>query len=48
MGWLIALGIAAVLAVLPLGVRIRYDAEGLLLKLVAGPVKITLIPRPKK
>ena len=48
MGWLIALGIVFLLAVLPLGVRVRYNGEGLLVKIIAGPVKITLLPRPKK
>lgn len=48
MGWLIALGIVLLLAVLPLGVHIHYNSEGLLLKVIAGPVKITLFPRPKK
>ena len=48
MGWLIALGIVLLLAVLPIGVRIRYNSEGLLVKIIAGPVKITLLPRPKK
>ena len=48
MGWLIALGIVLLLAVLPLGVRIRYNSEGLCLKVIAGPVKITLLPKPGK
>ena len=48
MGWLIALGILTLLAVLPLGVSIRYDSEGAVVKLIAGPVRITLFPRPKK
>ncbi len=48
MGWLIALGIVLLLAILPLGVRIRYNADGLLVKVIAGPVKITVLPRPKK
>jgi hypothetical protein len=48
MGWLIALGILTLLAVLPLGVSIRYDSEGAVVKLIAGPVGITLFPRPKK
>ena len=48
MGWLIALGIVLLLAVLPIGVRVRYNSEGLLVKIIAGPVKITLLPRPKK
>ena len=48
MGWLIALGIVLLLAVLPLGVRIRYNSEGVAVKIIAGPVKITLLPRPNK
>lgn len=48
MGWLIALGIVVLLAILPLGASVKYDADGPLVKLIAGPVKITLFPRPKK
>ncbi len=48
MGWLITAGILILLAVLPLGVRIRYNAEGVLVKVIAGPVKITVFPLPKK
>ena len=48
MGWLITLGIVFLLAVIPLGIRIRYNSEGMVLKIIAGPVKITLLPRPKK
>ena len=48
MGWWIALGILALLAILPLGASVKYDAEGPLVKLIVGPVKITLFPKPKK
>lgn len=48
MGWWIALGLITLLAVLPLGVSVKYDADGAVVKLIAGPVKITLFPRPKK
>lgn len=48
MGWLIALGILVLLAILPLGVVARYQAEGFSLKLIAGPVRISLIPGKKK
>ena len=48
MGWLIVLGIAALLAVLPLGVRVRYDCDGAVVKVLAGPVRILIYPRPKK
>lgn len=48
MGWWIALGILALLAVLPLGVAVKYDEDGAVVRIIAGPVKITLFPRPKK
>ena len=48
MGWLITLGILTLLAVLPLGVSVVYDADGALVRVIVGPVKITLFPRPKK
>ena len=48
MGWWITLGILTLLAVLPLGVRVCYDADGPLVKIVLGPVKLTVFPRPKK
>lgn len=48
MGWLVTLGILMILAVLPLGIHIRYDEDGVLGKLIAGPIKILLFPRPKK
>ena len=47
MGWLITLGILLLLAALPVGVRIRYNSDGILVKVIAGPVKITLFPRSK-
>ena len=48
MGWLITFGILFLLAVLPLGVRIRYNSDGLLVRVILGPVKITVVPMPKK
>ena len=47
MCWLIALGILAVLAVLPLGATVRYDTDGLALKLIVGPVRIGILPKKK-
>ena len=38
MGWWITLGILTLLAIVPVGVRVCYDAEGPLVKLVLGPV----------
>ena len=48
MGWWITLGIVTLLAILPLGVRVLYDADGAVVKIVLGPVKITVFPRPVK
>lgn len=48
MGWLIGLGIVVLLAVLPLGVRIRYDCDGIAVTVLAGPVRILVFPRTKK
>jgi len=48
MGLWITLGIFILLAALPLGVRVLYDEDGPLVKLVLGPIKLTVFPRPKK
>ncbi len=48
MGWLIALAVVAAVAVLPIGVSACYDAKGLLVKLIAGPLRLTLVPGKKK
>ena len=48
MGWLIALAVLVLLAALPLGVSVKYDSGGPLVRLLAGPGKLTLYPRPKK
>lgn len=48
MGWLIALGILVLLAVLPLGVSVRYNSEGVLVRIIAGPVRFTVFPMKKK
>ena len=48
MGWLIALGILVLLAITPVGVLAGYNADGILLRIVAGPVKITILPSRKK
>lgn len=48
MGWLIALGILILLALLPLGVSVRYDSRGVVVRVILGPVRLTLIPRKKK
>lgn len=48
MGWWITLGVLFLLAMLPLGVSIRYNEAGVLAKVIAGPVKITVFPLQKK
>ena len=48
MGFWITLGILTLLAILPLGVRVLYDADGPLVKIVLGPIKLTVFPRPRK
>lgn len=48
MGWLIALGILVLLAILPLGVSARYNSEGALVRIIAGPFRITVFPMKKR
>ena len=48
MGWLITIAVFAALAVIPLGVSVAYDAAGLLVRVIAGPVRVTLIPAKKR
>ena len=48
MGWWFALGVIFLLGILPLGVSARYSGEGPLLRVVIGPVRLTLFPRKKK
>ena len=48
MGWLIALGVFLLIAMLPVGALVRYDSQGFYLAIVAGVVRIPLFPRRKK
>ena len=48
MGIWMAAAVLLALAMLPLGVRVRYNDAGFVLKVIAGPLKITLFPRKKK
>ena len=48
MGWLIALLILFLLAILPLGASVLYDEDGPRVRIVAGPVKIQVFPMKKK
>lgn len=48
MGWLVTLGILTALAILPLGVSVKYNEAGPLVRLILGPVRLTLIPAKQK
>ena len=48
MGIGIAIAVLVVLAFLPLGIHIRYNDSGFLLRVIVGPIKITIFPRKKK
>lgn len=48
MGWLITFGILFLLAILPLGASVKYDADGPLIRIIAGPLRLTVFPRKKK
>ena len=48
MGWLITLGILILLGILPLGASVKYDADGPLVRVIAGPIRFTVYPRDNK
>lgn len=48
MGWWITLGILFLLAIFPIGVSAKYDADGAVVKILAGPFRYTLLPARKK
>ena len=48
MGWWITFGILFLLAILPLGASVKYDEDGSLVKIIAGPIRIKVFPAKKK
>lgn len=48
MGWLITAGVLILLAILPLGVSVRYDSEGPRIYAAIGPVRYKVFPGKKK
>ena len=48
MGWLIALAVLILLGCLPLGVKGIYGADGPLVALIIGPVRVPIFPAKKK
>lgn len=47
MGWIIALAVLTAIALIPLGVSVVYDADGLVVKVIGGPIKIRVYPARK-
>ncbi len=48
MGWWIALAVLVLLAAMPLGVSVKYDADGPLIKVIAGFIRLKVFPAKKK
>lgn len=48
MGWLIAFAVLVLLAIVPIGLRVRYDSNGPWAAFMIGPARVQLYPRPKK
>ena len=48
MGWLIALGVLTLIAILPIGVSALYDDEGPRVSVIAGPLRLLVFPMKKK
>ncbi len=44
MGWLIAVGVLILLAIIPLGISLRYDSGGAVVKLIVSVFQFTLHP----
>lgn len=47
MGWIITFACFFLLAILPLGASVLYDENGICVRIIAGPCKITVFPLPK-
>ena len=48
MGWLIALGILTLIAIIPVGIRVLYGADGPRVAVTAGPIRICVYPVKKR
>lgn len=48
MGWLIALGVLTLIAIIPVGVSALYDEDGPCVRIIAGPIRIKVFPLKKK
>lgn len=48
MGWLIALGVLILIAIIPIGISAFYDADGPRVTVYAGPIRFSVYPGQKK
>lgn len=48
MGWLIALGVLTLIAIIPIGVSAFYDEDGPRASVIFGPLRISVFPVKKK
>lgn len=48
MGWIVAAAVIVLFAILPLGVSAVYDADGPVVRIVAGPMRIRVYPGKKQ
>lgn len=48
MGWLIALAVFLLIALLPIGAMVRYDSRGFLVRIIAGCFRFTIYPMKKR
>ena len=48
MGWLITLAILILLGCLPLGIKGIYSADGPLVAIIIGPIRLQVFPAKKK
>ena len=48
MGWLIALGVLTLIAIIPVGVSAAYDEDGPCVKVIIGPIHISAFPAKKR
>ena len=48
MGWWITLGVLILLGLIPLGASAKYNADGAIVRVIIGPIRFTVYPRPKK
>lgn len=47
MGWWITLGILVLLAIMPLGASVRYNEDGVKVRIILGFIRLTVFPLPK-